>query len=98
MFQFLYTLFSRVSVLALGLTLLCIQCIPRALSLQLEWLGHESDHSPLSCAVVNNEENYIFASPACLHGVQREGFTFFYVCCQSRVEILTTLIMLQLPQ
>lgn len=57
----------------------------------LEWLGHESDHWPLSCAVVNNEQNYIFTSPVCLRGVQREGFTFFYVCCQSRVEILATL-------
>jgi hypothetical protein len=79
MFQFLYILFSKVSVLALGLTLLLIQCIPRALSLQLDWLGHESDHSPLSCAMVNNEQKYIFASSVCLCGVQREDCMFFCV-------------------
>jgi len=77
----LYFVLQSVST-AVGLTLLLIQNIPGALSLQLEWLGHEPDHSPLSCAVVNNEQYYIFASPVCLRGMQREGFTFFYVCCQ----------------
>ena len=31
------------------------------------------------CAVVNNAQYCIFASPVCLHGVQREGFMFWYV-------------------
>jgi len=62
-------LFSKVSVLAVELTLLLIQCIPGALSLQLEWLGYESDYSPLSYAVVNNEQYYIFTSPVHLHGM-----------------------------
>jgi hypothetical protein len=88
----------KVPRLAVGPTQLLIHCIPEALSLQLEWLGREADHSPPSSAVAKNEQNYTFTSPVCLRGVHRESFTFFCSCCQSRVEILAALIMFQLPQ
>ena len=90
MFQFLYILFSKVSVLALGLTLLLIQCIPRALSLQLEWLDHESDHSPLSCAVVNPLKAEL--NPIC-HLLALLGVHFFHFS-RIRVKSLTLRLLM----
>ena len=38
--------------------------------------GCEVDHSPPAIAVVKNEWSYTFTSPVCLHGMDRENFTF----------------------
>ena len=35
------------------------------------------DHSPPSNAEVKNEQSYISPHPICLHGVDREDFTFY---------------------
>jgi hypothetical protein len=38
--------------------------------------GYEVNQSPPSSAVVKNEWSYTFTSPVCLHGMDRENFTF----------------------
>jgi hypothetical protein len=38
----------------------------------------EVDHSRLSSAEVKNEWSYVITLPACLHGVEREDFTFVW--------------------
>jgi hypothetical protein len=40
--------------------------------------GREFNHSPPSTAEVNNDCYYISAYPVCLHGVDKENFTFLY--------------------
>jgi len=46
-----------------------IQCVPGALFLGEEWLGHEADNSPPSSAEVKSEWNYTSTPPICLHGI-----------------------------
>ena len=41
--------------------------------------GHAADHSPSSRAEVKNRWRYNSTPPICLHGVDRENFTFIYV-------------------
>ena len=36
----------------------------------------EVNHSPTSCAQVKNEWSYSSTPPVCLHGIQRDTFTF----------------------
>jgi hypothetical protein len=38
--------------------------------------GHDVDHSPPSSAEVTNEWSYTSVPPICLHGVDRDAFTF----------------------
>jgi len=38
--------------------------------------GYEVNHSPPSSAMFKNEWSYTFTSPVCLHGMDRENFTF----------------------
>jgi hypothetical protein len=52
---------SKTSGLSLGPTQPHVKLILRALSLEVKWLGHESDHSVASSAGVKNEWNCTFA-------------------------------------
>jgi hypothetical protein len=62
-------LFTTVSRRALGPTQPPIQWVPGALSLGVQQLGHEADHSPPSCAEVKNAWSYTSTPPIHLHGV-----------------------------
>jgi hypothetical protein len=41
-----------------------------------EWLGREGNHSPPSSAKIWNDWSCASTYPICLHGVDRENFTF----------------------
>jgi hypothetical protein len=60
---------TTVSRTALGPTQLPIQWVLGALSLGVERLGREADHSPLSSAEVTECEKLYIHSPIRLHGV-----------------------------
>jgi hypothetical protein len=57
------------SRLALGPTQPPIQWVPRALSLRLKWLGHETEHSPSSSAKVKNVWSCTSTTSVCLPGI-----------------------------
>jgi hypothetical protein len=51
----------------------------RVLSRGVKRLGCEVNRSPPSNTEVKNEWSYTSVSPLCLHGVDRDKFTFFTV-------------------
>lgn len=59
----------------------CPQCTHRLLlgflPMGVEWLGHETNHSPPSSVKVKNEWNYTTTPPLCFHGMQRDTFNLF---------------------
>jgi hypothetical protein len=76
-------------------TLLCpnqppTQWVPRALTLGLEWLGRETDHSPSPSIKVKNAWSYAFTFPLLLHGVvlkHRDVDLRRYINCWSYLEL-----------
>ena len=50
----------------------------RALSLEVKWPEHEADHSLSPNAKVKNAWDYTSIPLMCLHGMQRDGFTFYF--------------------
>jgi hypothetical protein len=49
-------------------------------------MEREVNHSPLFIAEVKNEWGCTSASPICLHGVDRENFTFTFLPCYSSID------------
>jgi hypothetical protein len=45
---------------------------------RIKHMGHEANHSPPSCAEIKNEWRYISAYAVCLHGMDKENFTFAF--------------------
>jgi len=50
----------------------------RGLSLEVKWPEHEADHSSSPYATVKNAWDYTYTPLMCLHGMQGDGFTFYF--------------------
>jgi len=51
----------------------------RILFLRTKWPGHD-DHSSLSSAEVKNEWSYTCTPSICIHGLDRNTFSYFTAC------------------
>lgn len=70
--------FSKMSKPALVPTHLPVQLVLGAVSLGVEWPGHETNHLPPYSAKVNFEWRYTSTPPTCLCGLYRDNFAFTF--------------------
>jgi len=69
----MWFLFTKSSRLTLGPTQLPSQFFPRSKA-----TGCDVDHLPSSGAEAKKEWSYTSSPPICLHGMNRDSFTFFF--------------------
>ena len=56
--------------------------------LAIRRMGHEVNHSSAPSIEVKNEWNYTSSPPICLHGTERDSFTFTSVACGEKYKSL----------
>lgn len=61
-----------------------------------KWLGCEDNHWPPSNAEVRNECSYNSTPHVCLHGTDRENFTF-YLTCQRMKRVNEPFVIIMYP-
>jgi hypothetical protein len=59
--------------------------LPGALSWMVKWLECEADCSPPSGDEIKNEWCHT-STDVCLHGVQMESFSFYYINCMLQLK------------